>query len=92
MLALIQFLGLDVVQANGAKAIIIAIYTAAILVVFSWAGQVVWSYGLLVGAGGVLGSWLGTRAVIEKGASLVRRRGGCGFGVGWGQRIMDCPG
>ena len=72
MLALIQFLGLDVVQANGAKAIIIAIYTAAILVVFSWAGQVVWSYGLLVGAGGVLGSWLGTRAVIEKGASLVR--------------------
>ncbi len=72
MLALIQFSGLNVVQANGAKALIIAIYTSIIILVFSWADQLVWSYGLLVGAGGVLGSWLGTRAVIEKGASLVR--------------------
>ena len=72
MLALIQFAGLDVVQANGAKAIIVAIYTSLILVVFSWAGQLVWSYGFLVGFGGILGSWLGTRAVIKKGVTLVR--------------------
>ncbi len=72
LLALIYFDHLDVARANAVKAMVIAIYTAIILVVFDQAGQVAWTYGLLVGAGGIFGSILGARAVIKRGAGLVR--------------------
>ena len=58
-------------------------------VVFSWAGQVVVlrTFG---GCGRRFRQLVGDSNVIEK-VPFGQRRGGCGFGVGWGQRIMDCP-
>ena len=72
LLALIYFDGLDVIHSNAAKALIITVYTALVLVIFGSAGQVAWLHGLLVGLGGILGSLVGARAVIQKGATLVR--------------------
>jgi len=72
LLALIHFGGQDVVRGNALKAVIIATYTALILVVFHHAGQVAWVHGILVGLGGILGSVWGARSVIHRGAALVR--------------------
>jgi uncharacterized membrane protein YfcA len=72
LLSLIYFGGMDVIRSNAAKALIITVYTGIVLVIFGSAGQVAWLHGLLVGFGGILGSVIGTRAVIQKGATLVR--------------------
>ncbi|MGC6417909.1 MAG: sulfite exporter TauE/SafE family protein [Bradymonadia bacterium] len=72
LLALVQLGRLDVVHANATKALVIAVYTVLILMVFHGVGQVAWQPGLLVGAGGILGSIVGARAVIKRGTTLVR--------------------
>ena len=59
-------------RGNAAKSIIICAYSISIIGVFSFAGQVDWAYGVLLGIGGVVGSILGTKMLIRRGAGIIR--------------------
>jgi uncharacterized membrane protein YfcA len=73
LLLLVHGLGLDLVRGNAAKVAIVLVYSAAILGIFSDAGQVDWQRGGLLSLGGVVGSVMGARAAITKGAGFIRK-------------------
>ena len=64
--------GYNVVGANAMKNLIACVFTAAALVVFVLNDQVVWTLGLLLGAGQAIGAWIAARTAIKRGASFVR--------------------
>ena len=72
LLAFVNLVGMDVARANAAKVVVVLVYTVLVLFIFQAAGQVDWLYGITLGLGGILGSVLGTRAVLDKGVKLVR--------------------
>ncbi len=72
LLGFVNLVGMDVARANAAKVAVVLVYTVLVLFVFQSAGQVDWVYGITLGLGGVLGSVVGTRAVMDKGVQLVR--------------------
>ncbi|MEE2789420.1 MAG: sulfite exporter TauE/SafE family protein [Myxococcota bacterium] len=72
LLALINLMGLDAIRGNAAKSLIIFVYSASIIGVFSYAEQVDWLNGALLGFGGVVGSILGTKMLIRRGAGMIR--------------------
>ncbi len=47
-------------------------FTGAALIVFVLNDQVVWTLGLLLGAGQALGAWIAARTAIKRGAGFVR--------------------
>ena len=47
-------------------------YSCVILTIFHQAQQVDWLFGGVIGVGGILGSVLGTRIVISRGAGFIR--------------------
>jgi uncharacterized membrane protein YfcA len=64
--------GYNVIGANAMKNLIACVFTAAALVVFVLNDQVVWTLGLLLGAGQSLGAWIAARTAIKRGAGFVR--------------------
>ena len=72
LLVLVNLVGFEAVNGNAAKSAIILAYSCVILVIFNQAEQVDWLYGAVLGFGGVIGSILGTRLVIHKGADYIR--------------------
>lgn len=72
LLVLVQALRVDVVTANALKAALVMVYTLVVLVIFGGHSQIDWPSGLLLAAGGWVGSMLGARAAIAKGAALIR--------------------
>lgn len=70
--ALVLLGGFDVVRANALKFGLATCFTAAALLVFWRAGQVLWLPGLALAAGSTVGGVLGARLVIAKGARWVR--------------------
>ncbi|MEA3334929.1 MAG: sulfite exporter TauE/SafE family protein [Chloroflexota bacterium] len=70
---LVLGVGYDLVRANAVKSLIIMIFTVAALAVFVANDQVVWSLGLLMAVGQMIGGWLGATFAVEKGAVWVRR-------------------
>lgn len=73
LVVLVRGLGLDLVRGNAAKAALVLVYTALILLVFGAAGQIEWRAGAVLAAGGLVGSVLGARAAIERGADFIRK-------------------
>ncbi len=73
LLVCVRTMELDLVRGNGVKVILVFTYTALIIGVFSSAGQVDWARGGLVALGAVLGSWLGVRSAVARGAEFIRR-------------------
>ena len=73
LLLLVRGLGLDLVRANAAKVAIVLVYSAAILGIFSQAGQVDWVRGGILSLGGIFGSVMGARAAISRGAGFIRK-------------------
>lgn len=69
---LVLVLGHEAVEANAIKVVLILAYTTISLGIFAWAGQVAWREGVALGAGGLLGGWLGTHLQMKAGAALVR--------------------
>lgn len=69
---LVLVLGHEAVEANAIKVALVLVYTVISLGMFAWAGQVAWREGLALGAGGLLGGWLGTHVQMKGGARLVR--------------------
>ena len=72
LLVLVNLVGFEAVKGNAAKSVIILAYSCVILVIFNQAEQVDWLYGAILGLGGVVGSIMGTRLVIQKGADYIR--------------------
>lgn len=69
---LIPALGYHAVVANAIKARLVLIYSLLALPIFAFADQIVWREGLVLGAGTMLGGWLGARLQLKAGAGIVR--------------------
>jgi uncharacterized membrane protein YfcA len=64
--------GYDLVRANAVKVLIVLCFTVSALIVFLVNGQVVWSVGLILAVGNMLGAWVAARTAVERGAAFVR--------------------
>jgi hypothetical protein len=64
--------GWDLVSGNSLKVTVILLFILVSLLVFARAGHVDWAVGLTLGAGNMLGAWLGARAAVKKGPGWVR--------------------
>lgn len=73
LVLLVGSMRLDLVAANAAKGGLVLVYTVVILGVFGGSGQIAWWDGLVLGAGGVVGSVLGAQAAVKRGAPFIRR-------------------
>jgi hypothetical protein len=71
-LALVSLLGLGLRRATAHAKLINVCSNGAAFCVFLVGGEIVWTAGLTMVAGQVLGSWLGSRAAITWGARLIR--------------------
>lgn len=72
LLALVGVGGLDLVRANSVKVVIIAALTAVAMVQFVVADLVLWSYGLILAVGSVIGAYLAARWGSRVGPRLIR--------------------
>lgn len=70
--ALVRLLGLDLIRANAAKAILTATATLLALAIFLAAEMVDWAPALVLAAGNGLGGWVGARLAVRKGAGWIR--------------------
>ena len=73
LLVVVHALRLDIVAANAVKTGLVAVYTLLVVPIFHLQGQVVWSTGLLVASGTIVGSVVGVHFAVERGASFVRK-------------------
>ncbi|WP_419947188.1 sulfite exporter TauE/SafE family protein [Candidatus Poriferisodalis sp.] len=64
--------GLDLVNANATKAVVIAVLTVVAAPVFIWNDQVHWGFAVIVAAGFAVGGWLGARWAVRGGEKLIR--------------------
>ncbi|MCF7936926.1 MAG: sulfite exporter TauE/SafE family protein [Synergistales bacterium] len=69
---LVGVVGMDLVHANGAKVVIVAVYTAVSLAIFIVHGMVAWPFGLLLAVGNMTGAALGARFTVLKGNRWIR--------------------
>jgi len=61
------------VQSNVIKTFVVVIYTIAAVFIFAREGLVYWTYGLILAAGDVTGSWLSSRYAVKKGDRWIKR-------------------
>ena len=64
--------GLDLVRGNGAKVLLILLYTPVALLFFARAAAVDWTVGLTMAVGNTAGAYLASRLAIAKGAAWIR--------------------
>lgn len=64
--------GWDLLSANSLKVTVVLLYTAIPVFVFSKYGQVDWTAGIILGAGHMIGAWIGARSAARKGPGWVR--------------------
>jgi len=64
--------GLDLVNANAVKVVVIMALTAMAVPVFISRGHVDWGFALLLSIGFALGGWVGARAAVRGGERLIR--------------------
>ncbi|PRZ00710.1 hypothetical protein DFO77_13911 [Marinilabilia salmonicolor] len=62
----------NLVRANAVKVLMVLAFTIVALVVFITAGQIAWSYGLLLAAGNALGAWFASKNARKIGAKNIR--------------------
>jgi len=70
--ALVLITGLDLVQTNSHKVVVIAVYTLAALVTFALNGKVNWVVGLVMAIGNGIGGWIGSQLAVTKGERWIR--------------------
>jgi len=71
LVALSALQGRELVDANGLKLAVIAIWIVPSVLWFAFAGQVEWLPGLLVGVGNFFGARLGAKWAVNKGNRLI---------------------
>ena len=64
--------GFDLVRANAVKVLIVLCFTIFALGVFVLNRQVVWTVGLILAVGNMLGAWVAARIAVQRGAAFVR--------------------
>lgn len=64
--------GLDLVNANAVKVVVIAALTVVAVPVFILNDQVHWGFAVVVAAGFAVGGWLGARWAVRGGEKLIR--------------------
>jgi len=69
---LVMGCGFNLVKGNALKVLIVLVYTLIALAIFVADGSVNWPVGLMLGAGSMLGAWLGAKFTIKGGAKYVR--------------------
>jgi uncharacterized membrane protein YfcA len=72
MIAIVALLGHNLRRATGETKVLNFTSNSAALLVFVLGGKVVWSVGLIMGAGQWFGARLGSGVVIRRGAAVVR--------------------
>jgi uncharacterized membrane protein YfcA len=72
LVGLVLGAGYDLVRANAVKVLIVLCFTVSALIVFLLNRQVVWSTGLILAVGNMLGAWVASRLAVERGAAFVR--------------------
>jgi len=70
--SLVLVAGADLIKANALKLFIVLIYNSFALIVFILNKQVNFEFGLIVGAGNMLGAFIGTRVAVKYGPKLAR--------------------
>jgi uncharacterized membrane protein YfcA len=61
LLALTLSVGLHLVPANAIKSAVLVPTTLVAMIVFAWKGDIDWTVGAIMGAGSIVGAWLGAR-------------------------------
>tara|TARA_R110002110_G_scaffold205066_7_gene416878 strand:+ start:1649 stop:2407 length:759 start_codon:yes stop_codon:yes gene_type:complete len=72
MAILNRTMGLDLVRTNMHKVFIVAVYTAAALLVFATQVQLLWMVGLALAVGNSIGGYLGAHFTVSRGESMIR--------------------
>lgn len=67
-----RVLGLNLVQVNAHKVMIILIYTIAALLVFANNTELMWLTGGVLAVGMSIGGWLGARVTVSKGEHMIK--------------------
>jgi uncharacterized membrane protein YfcA len=62
----------DLLRANSLKVTVILLFILASVFVFAASGHIDWPVGLALGAGNMIGGWLGAHAVVKKGPGWIR--------------------
>lgn len=70
--ALVLSAGYDLVKANALKVLIVLAYTPFALILYVMNDQVWWSYGLIMGAGNMIGAFIATRFALHWGPKYIR--------------------
>lgn len=73
LVMLVQALRLDLIRGNAAKVGLVLVYTTLILFIYGFSGQIAWRSGLVLAAGGVVGSVIGVKTAIARGAPFIKR-------------------
>lgn len=72
MLAFTGICGFDLLMASGNSKVINTASNVASLITFAMAGQVVWAVGLPAACCNLVGSYIGSKLALEKGAKVIR--------------------
>lgn len=64
--------GFNLLKANAIKVFIVLAYTVVALIVFVYNNQVNYFFGLVLGAGSMLGAWLATHYAVKWGVGFIR--------------------
>ncbi len=64
--------GFDLVKANAIKVVIILAYAPFTILVFLFNNQIHWSFGLILGAGSIIGALLASHMAVKKGVVFVK--------------------
>jgi uncharacterized membrane protein YfcA len=71
---LYRVLGIDLVQVNALKVMVVLVYMIPALGIFVFSGHVAWSYGLVLAVGSMAGAWLAVQVSLgPTGALLIQR-------------------
>ena len=74
MAALTGIHSLNLVKTNSVKVFVVLCYTPVALLVFTYNGKVLWTYGLVLAIGNAIGGWVASRwsaGVNEKWIRLI---------------------
>ncbi len=64
--------GWDLVSANSLKVTVVLVFTTVAVAVFASHGQIHWGAGVTLGAGNMVGAWIGARSAVKKGPGWIR--------------------
>ena len=62
----------NLIKANAIKVFIVFCYTIFAIIVFQFAGKIIWSYGLVLAGGNIIGAYIGVKSAIKGGEKLIK--------------------